>query len=85
MLQYKFRIDSWDNELFLLFVDNDSIFTVENYSVGRAICGAVGNAWGAWNEYNRIVSFVSKHTTKLVTIVLTSNLDEDANSVLKIY
>lgn len=73
-----YRIDSWDNEIMFVLVDGFLWQAKWHYSEGNYICGGGNKDWKT-AFYN--IEFEVPHNSPTVSIVLTANLDEDANNV----
>lgn len=68
------KIDSWDNEIMFVLVDGFIWQAKWHYSEGANLCGAAND----WKEAFYNIEFEVPHNSPTVSIVLTSNLDEDA-------
>lgn len=71
------RIDSWDNESMYVLVDGHLWQAKWNYSEGSNLCGAAND----WKEAFYNIEIIVPHNNPTVSIVMTSNLDEDALNV----
>lgn len=74
---YQIRIDSWDNEMMFVLVDGFLWSAKWHYSEGANLCGAAND----WKEAFYNIEFEVPHNSPTVSVVLTSNLDEDALNV----
>ena len=71
-------MDSWDNEKFLVYVDDKAVFD-KNYQVaqGENLCNNVNG----WNTLREDVDVKLAHINPTLVVVMTSNLDEHADNV----
>ena len=69
-----YSIDSWDNEIFTLEVDNSEVYTKQyKWGSGTSICGDDG-----YEDRVTPVSIAIDHTSSSILIYLTTNLDSGA-------
>lgn len=71
-----FKVDSWDNEVFLVYADGTQVYS-EYFSLtdGSQMCGTDNNIF---LEHKQFVSITIPHNSPSITLIMTSSLNQDA-------
>lgn len=66
-----FKIDSWDNEVFFVYVDGTPVYNSSfAYNLGTFVCGV-----GGWHDSLIAVNIKVPHVNPTVSIVMTTTLN----------
>ncbi|CAK59325.1 unnamed protein product (macronuclear) [Paramecium tetraurelia] len=69
------KIDSWDEEILYIILDNNVTTDHWYWSTGDMICGNVPY-WSEWKEVQKNFSIEFKHNQPTLAVIITTTLDE---------